>query len=56
MIVDRSSATLDYAHEHRFPIQANHRGICKFDEQIDPNYLLIKNVLASIVRASGAAS
>lgn len=56
MIVDKSSATLDYAHEHRFPIQANHRDICKFNERTDPNYLLIKSVLASIVRASGEES
>jgi len=56
MIVDKSSATMDYSHEHRFPIQANHRGICKFDERNDPNYVLIKGVLASIVRASGEES
>jgi pimeloyl-ACP methyl ester carboxylesterase len=56
MIVDKSSATLGYPRERRFPIQANHRGICKFDERTDPNYLLIKSVLASIVRARGEES
>ncbi len=56
MIVDKSSATLGYPREHQFLIQANHRGICKFDERTDPNYLLIKSVLASMVRASGEES
>ncbi len=51
MIVDKRSATLDYPHEQRFPVQANHRGICKFDDRNDPKYLLVKGVLASIVRA-----
>ncbi|KAL9634287.1 MAG: hypothetical protein Q9164_004182 [Protoblastenia rupestris] len=55
MIVDRSSATLDYPHEQRFPVQANHRGICKFEARHDSKYLLVKSVLASIVRARGEA-
>ncbi|MCJ1272854.1 hypothetical protein MMC21_000643 [Puttea exsequens] len=56
MIVDKSSATLDYPHEQRFPIQANHRNICKFKHRMDPKYLLVKSVLASIVRTRGEAS
>lgn len=53
MIVDKSSATLDYKHEHRFPIQTNHRGICKFEKPKDPNYMLIRSVLCDIVKAEG---
>ena len=56
MIVDKSSATLDYRHEQRFPVRANHRGICKFDQPSDPNYILIRNVLAKIVEGVGEES
>lgn len=50
MIVDKSSATLDYKNEQRFPIQANHRGICKFDESNDSNYRILRDVLAKIAQ------
>lgn len=51
MIVDKSSATLDYKNEQRFPMQANHRGICKFDEEKDSNYRILRDVLAKIAQA-----
>lgn len=50
MIVDKSSATLDYKNERRFPVQANHRGICKFDGEQDSNYRILRDVLAEIVQ------
>lgn len=38
MIVDKSSATLGYPKEHSALLNADHRGICKFDSQTDSNY------------------
>ncbi|KAG9233799.1 NACHT and WD domain protein, partial [Amylocarpus encephaloides] len=49
MIVERDSAVLGYKNERTQYINANHREICKFDHPLDPNYLAIKNALASAV-------
>lgn len=37
-IVDKNSATLGFAHEMNSPLDADHRGVCKFDQDTDPNY------------------
>lgn len=42
MIVDKSSATLGYAKEHSSLLNADHRGVCKFDLQTDPNYQTLR--------------
>ncbi|MCJ1356503.1 MAG: hypothetical protein MMC33_006498 [Icmadophila ericetorum] len=49
LIVDRGSAILDYKHERHMPVQANHRGICKFESITDPNYIIVRNVLAAMI-------
>ena len=43
VIVDKSSATLGYPNEKSYPLQADHRGVCKFHLQTDPNYQTLRN-------------
>ncbi|KAM7207784.1 hypothetical protein V8F20_001826 [Naviculisporaceae sp. PSN 640] len=49
MIVERDSAIIGNRREHVHPINADHRGICKFDSPSDPNYISIRN---SLVKAT----
>ncbi len=49
LIVDPDSATLGYREEKQMPMNADHRSICKFDTITDPNYLILRNTLASTV-------
>ncbi|OBT63059.1 hypothetical protein VE03_08153 [Pseudogymnoascus sp. 23342-1-I1] len=49
VIVGRDLATMGYANEHRAYIHANHRGICKYDSQNDPNYVTVNNALVSVL-------
>lgn len=49
LIVDPDSATLGYPEEKQMPMNADHRSICKFDTITDPNYLILRNTLASTV-------
>lgn len=37
-IVDKNSATLGFAHEMNSPLDADHRGVCKFNQETDSNY------------------
>ncbi|PMD37923.1 WD40 repeat-like protein, partial [Hyaloscypha variabilis F] len=50
LIVSRESAVLGYPNEHSALINANHRGICKFHSPSDPNYVTVRNALASIIK------
>lgn len=48
-IVDKNSATLGYAHEMNSPLDADHRGLCKFDQETDSNYqTLLKAFITTI--------
>lgn len=49
LVVDKDSATLGYANERTAYINANHREICKFHNQGDPNYQAIRNAMASAI-------
>ncbi|PKX91768.1 NACHT and WD domain protein [Aspergillus novofumigatus IBT 16806] len=52
LIVDPDSATLGYREEKRIPLNADHRSICKFEAPSDPNYILIRNALASTINSA----
>lgn len=52
LIVDPDSATLGYRGEKQIPMNADHRSICKFETPTDPNYVVIRNALASIVQTT----
>lgn len=49
-IVHPDSATLGFGEEQQIPLLADHRSICKFETPKDPNYILVRNKLASVVR------
>lgn len=49
LIVDPGSATLGLREEKQIPMNADHRSICKFETHSDPNYLILRNSLASTV-------
>lgn len=50
LIVDPDSATLGYREEKQMPMNADHRSICKFESPTDPNYVSVRNALASTVQ------
>ena len=52
LIVDPASATLGYRKEKQIPLNADHRSICKFEAPSDPNYILIRNALASTIKSA----
>ncbi|KAK5989535.1 Vegetative incompatibility HET-E-1-like protein [Cladobotryum mycophilum] len=49
LVVDPESATLGYREEKQIPMNADHRSISKFDSPSDPNYLILRNALASTI-------
>lgn len=49
LIVEKDLATLGYANERTAYLNANHRGVCKFTSEMDPNYLIVRNALVSII-------
>ena len=49
MIVDKDLAILGYHNERSAYLNANHRDVCKFANQSDPNYRTVRNALAAIV-------
>jgi hypothetical protein len=49
LVVDPDSAILGYKEEMQIPMNADHRSICKFESPTDPNYVIIRNSLASTV-------
>ena len=51
IIVDKVSATLGYPHERIALLNADHRGVCKFDQPSDTNYKTIRNAFISTIDA-----
>ena len=49
IVVPKDSATLGYANERTNYLDANHREVCKFGALDDPNYVAVRNALASAV-------
>lgn len=47
LVVDKFSATLGYSNEEISAMDADHRYICKFKNQMDPNYRKVRNALSS---------
>ncbi|TLD31118.1 hypothetical protein PspLS_02866 [Pyricularia sp. CBS 133598] len=47
LIVDPESALLGYREEKQFPMEADHRSICKFESVSDPNYIILRNALSA---------
>ena len=49
IVVPKELAILNYRSERATYINTNHRDVCKFASQQDPNYLLIRNSLANLL-------
>ena len=49
LIVEKDSAILGYARERTAYINADHRGVCKFDTPEDPNFLILRNAFVSTI-------
>jgi hypothetical protein len=49
VIVDRESATLGYPNESIALLNANHRGVCRFNSKGNESYQTLRNALASTV-------
>ena len=49
LVVDKDSATLGYANERTAYLSANHREVCKYSIQADPNYQTVRNAMASAI-------
>ncbi|KAE9364783.1 hypothetical protein N431DRAFT_489271 [Stipitochalara longipes BDJ] len=49
LIVERDSAVLGYKHEQVQYLNANHRDVCKYESPLDPNYITVKNALATAI-------
>jgi hypothetical protein len=48
LIVKKESATLGYPGEQVALLNANHRGVCKFNLPSDPNYRTLRNAFQTI--------
>ncbi|KAJ5261335.1 hypothetical protein N7478_011930 [Penicillium angulare] len=55
LIVDSESATIGSHGEKQIPMTADHRSICRFETPEDPNYILLRNALASAVSTQSEA-
>lgn len=49
LVVDKDSATLGYHNERTAYLSANHRDVCKYTTTSDPNYITVRNSLASVI-------
>lgn len=49
LIVEKDSAILGYTRERTAYINADHRGVCKFDSPEDPNFLILRNAFVSTI-------
>lgn len=51
LVVPKESATLGYPNERTMYLDADHRGICKFDSPDAQNYRAVRNALAAAVNS-----
>jgi len=51
IVVDQHSAVLGYTNEEVAAMNADHRHVCKFETQADPNYQILRNALLTAVDA-----
>lgn len=49
IIVDKNSAILGYPNEQSVPLNADHRGVCKFSSTTDADYRTLRNALSTTV-------
>ena len=49
MVLERDSSVLGYPGETSKALDADHHGVCKYDSPKDPNYVVVRNVLKSLI-------
>jgi hypothetical protein len=49
LIVEKSSAILDYPSERSNLLNADHRGVVKYDSPEDPNFVTVRNALVGVI-------
>ena len=49
MVLEKDSAMLGYSKEISRPLHADHHGVCKFSSLQDPNYISVRNAIASLL-------
>lgn len=49
-LVNKESGILNYPREITVPVNADHHTICKFSSRLDPNYVLVTNLLRQITQ------
>ena len=49
MVLEKDSSVLGYPGETSKALDADHHGVCKYDSPKDPNYIVVRNVLKSLV-------
>ena len=49
MVLEKDSSVLGYPGETSKALDADHHGVCKYDSPSDPNYIIVRNVLQSLV-------
>ncbi|KAI1314239.1 hypothetical protein F5Y03DRAFT_336508 [Xylaria venustula] len=50
MIVGKDSGVLNYPREISSPVDADHHTVCKYHSRLDPNYLLVTDLLRQLTR------
>ena len=48
ILVSKDSAVMGYKNEDSQFLNADHRGVCKFESPEDPNYITVRNVLVAV--------
>lgn len=49
MVLEKDSSILGYPGETSRALDADHQNICKYDSPEDPNYIVVRNILTSVV-------
>lgn len=49
LVVEKDAAVLGYPNEYSTYLNANHREVCKYADQEDPNYQTVRNALISTI-------
>lgn len=49
MILEKDSSVLGYPGETSKALDADHHNVCKYDSPKDPNYIIVRNVLTSLI-------
>ena len=49
MTVEKESSILGYPGEVSRSLNADHHDVCKYSSRSDPNYIIVRNALSSLV-------